>query len=121
MMVFLKKNAKCMPSVDEVVAELKARAVIRRAAAREKRAAAGLSGSGAAEAVSPSPSSSSPPPSDAENPLMWFASSEDLVLTMDEVEGLLTSIADFRCGDGEVEEELEEEDADSHFDDFGIN
>ena len=48
---------------------------------------------------------------------MWLASSEDLVLTMDQVEGLLTSIADFRCGDGE-EEELEEEDADS---DFGLN
>jgi hypothetical protein len=88
MMVFLKKNAEYMPSVDEVVAELKARAVIRRAAAKEKRAAAKASGSGAAKAVSPSPSSSSPPPSDAEDPLMWLASSEDLVLTMDQVEGL---------------------------------
>jgi len=117
MMMFLNKNAEYMPSVDEVVAELKARAVIRRAAAKEKRAAAKASGSGAAETVSPSPSSSYPPPSDVEDPLMWLASSEGLVLTMDQVEGLLTSIADFRCGDDE-EEELEEEDADS---DFGLN
>jgi hypothetical protein len=127
-MVFLKKNAKFMPSVEEVVAELTRRkaaaTVVRRqnrAAAKAEKAskakASSLSSSAAASSNSSSPSGNAPvtpSQSDAEASDSDDGDAPDISAELDaspelseeEVESLLTEIADFRGGaDGDGQDE----------------